>query len=543
MKINRYILLLMVLVLLTGLFSCKDYLDTQPYSFNTVDKLYTSAQGAELGITGCYNALNAETIQDGAWGGSFIAIVPFMLNGGTDEVVTRDGNVEPNWAPFGNATFTSQSPKLKDNWFVFFTGINRVNYLLEKIDGVDMNEERRTEMKGEAHFLRGFFYFYLTVEFGAVPIFTTSNHNTNLQRESLENVYNLIISDLTVAYKTLPDRASKQGRADKWSAAGYLTKIYTYLASSKINKVGEDLNFPLNSFAWVNQNEMYNLAKEISDDIIENSGFILTEHYDYLFRETTEEWKAEESLFSLLGSKNIGSGNLNLTLFWQIPVGAPAAGGGYGMLRPLGEFFYKYDSTDIRRSQNITQALFTENPIEKIEGVTYYIPVPCTDPLDKDLCVGKYRYRAAAEKNFADAWSDGNISLIRYADILLLNAEARYFLGDESGAREKLREVRKRIAIDDKQLNRLTSYYYNEDFITELLDSRSRELCFEGWRRIDLIRFGKIDEAIAQLTDNMGKWNTIVPELQANWKHYKMWFPIPQSEIEISPLEQNPGYN
>ena len=106
-------------------------------------------------------------------------------------------------------------------------------------------------------------------------------------------VYEQIISDLTYAYETLADRASEPGRADKWSAAGYLTKVFTYLASFKMNNVGEDLNFELNSFAWVEANAMYTRAKEVTDDIIANSGFKLTEKYDYLFRETTEQWKAE----------------------------------------------------------------------------------------------------------------------------------------------------------------------------------------------------------------------------------------------------------
>jgi len=542
MKIKIKIYLLLAGVLSIGLSSCSKYLDTQPYSFNTVDKLHTSAQGAELGITGCYNALNAEAVQGGAWAGTFVATTPIMLNGGTDEVVLRDGLLDPNWAPFGNATFTVQNPKLKDEWFVLFAGINRTNYLLEKINDVDMSEDRKTEIIGEAHFLRGFYYFYLAVEFGGLPIFTNSNHDPDMQRESIEDVYNLIISDLTIAYETLPNRASKLGRADKWSAGGYLSKIYTYLASCKANNVGEDLGFSLNSFAWVNSGEMYNKAKVITDDIINNSGFTLTEHYDYLFRETTEQAKAEESLFSLLGSKNVSAGNLNLTLFWQIPVGAPGAGGGYGWLRPVGELFYKYDSTDLRRTHNITQALFTDNPTETVEGVTYYIPIPCTDPLQIDLCVGKYRYRSAAEKGISNAWSDGNISLLRFADILLLNAEALYFTGDEAGARARLREVRTRIAADGTHLDLLTSNYYNADFQTELLDSRSRELCFEGWRRIDLVRFGIIDETIAGLSDDMGTWNVIVPVLQANWAHHKMWFPIPLSEIELSPIEQNPGY-
>ena len=526
-----------------GLSSCSDYLDTQPYSFNTIDKLYESEQGAELGLTGCYNIINAETVQGGAWAGSFVATVPFMLNGGTDEVVLREGNVDPYWGPFGNATYTSQNPKLKDHWFVFFTGINRLNVFLEKIDQIDMAENRKSEMKGEAHFLRGFYYYYLAVEFGALPIFTNSEHDPDLQRESIEQVYELIISDLTIAYETLNHRASIPGRANKWSAAGYLAKAYTYLASCKIYKVGDDLNFELNSFEWVNETGMYNKALSVTNDIIANSGLILTKNYDYLFRENTGQWQVEESLFSMLGSKNVSSGNFNLSLFWQIPVGVPAAGGGYGQLRPLGEHFYMYDSTDLRRTHNLTMGLLIDNPIENIEGVNYYIPNPLSDPMETNFCVGKFRYREAAAKSISGAWSDGDIILLRYADILLLNAETLYFTGDEAGARSRLREVRGRIADNTAHLDCLTLAYYNPDFITELLESRSRELCFESWRRIDLIRFGKIDETIAGLSDKLGHWNTIVPVLQSNWKPYKIWFPIPKSDIELSPLVQNPLYN
>lgn len=543
MKINIYLLL--AGILLIGLNGCKKYLDTQPYSFDTVDKLYTSAQGAELGMTGCYNTLNAETVQGTAWASNFLVTVPYMLNTCADEVIL---NVAfPDYGPLGDGSYTQQNLEIRDNWFVFFAGINRVNYLLEKIDGVDMDEERKMEMKGEAHFLRGLFNFYLAIEFGGIPIYKTADQAADAQRESLEKVYGFIISDFTYAYENLGDRASKTGRADKWSAAGYLAKVYTYLASCKKNNVGADLGFELNSFSWVDDAAMYSKALAVTEDIIAKGGFKLTEHYDYLFRETTEQWKAEESLFSILGSKNVSAGNLNVPLFWQIPVGATAAGGGYGQLRPLGEFFHQYDPVDIRRSHNITQELSTDNPTESIEGVTYYIPTPLTDPADQNqvnLCVGKYRYRAADEKDISPAWSDGNIILIRYADILLLNAEARYFTGDEAGARAKLREVRARIAADDTQLDLLTTNYYKADFVTELLDSRSRELCYEGWRRIDLIRFGIIDQKIAGLSGDkeMGLFNGMVPVLQANWAPYKMWFPIPQTEIELSPLVQNPGY-
>ncbi len=526
---------------------CTDYLDTQPYSVDTVDKLYTSEDGAELGLTGCYNLLNAESVQ-GTWGATFVAVMPFMLNGGTDEVATRDGFTDVKYAPLGNYTYTSQNPSLEGNWFSLFAGVNRANYLLEQIDGVDFeDEDRKEEIRCEAHFLRGFYYFYLSAFYGGVPLFTTSEQSVSEPRSSLENVYGQVISDLTYAYQNFPSdsiASTKSGRANKWSAAGYLAKVYTYLASCKNNNVGADLNFELNSFNWVDASAMYNKAKLITEDIIENSDLELTEHYDYLFRETTKSYQKEESLFSLAGSENVSNGNFNLMLYFQIPIGSSSAGGGYGWYRPMGELFYKYHSSDPRRMHNLTEVLDTENAIESIDGVNYFVPDTLDDPTSAYYCVGKFRYRDPDEKSISSAWSDGDIVLLRYADILLLNAEARYFSGDESGARERLSEVRSRIATDENELEMFNNVYYNSDFLTELLDSRSRELCFEGWRRIDLIRFGKLGEVVNSLSEDTGKWNTIVPIMQSYWNSNKIWFPIPKSDIELSEnLEQNPGYN
>ncbi len=544
MKQYKSFLFLILGISLVSLNSCTKYLDTQPYSFNTVDKLYTSKTGAELGLTGCYNTLNAQSVQGTAWMASFVAAIPMMFNGGTDEVIVRNGFTDPGYAPFGNLSYSSQNSSIESNWFVLFAGINRTNYLLEKIDRVSMDETRKAEMKGEAHFLRGFFYFYLSVAYGGLPIYSTTVQDPKAPREPIQKVFDLIIADLTAAYQTLPNQASISGRANKWSAAGYLAKVYTYLASCKTNNVGADLKFALNSFDWVNVPDMYNNAKTVTEDIITNSGLKLTQHYDYLFRETTGAWQKEESLFSLLGSKSTSNGNYNLLLFWQIPVGAPTAGGGYGYFRPTGELFYKYDASDKRHWHNLTAALFTSNPEENIEGVNYYIPDTLFTPMQYNLCVGKYRYRDPSSKNISNAWSDGDIILLRYADILLLNAEALYFTGDETGARGRLSEVLARISDDAKQLNTLISAYYNQDFVTELLDSRSRELCFEGWRRIDLIRFGKMTEVINSLSADKGSWNSIVPEIQANWTSSKIWFPIPKTDIELSGnLVQNPGYN
>ncbi len=83
------------------------------------------------------------------------------------------------------------------------------------------------------------------------------------------------------------------------------------------------------------------------------------------------------------------------------------------------------------------------------------------------------------------------------------------------------------------------------DFIQELLDERSRELCMETQRHFDLARFGRYTSAIKSLSGDktVGWFNTAVPVLQANWAPYRVWFPIPLTELSLNKnLVQNPGY-
>jgi len=321
MKNKIFILLFVIIV--SGLFSgCTDYLDTKPYSTNTVDKLYTSADGAELGLTGCYNVLNSIFWWD----------IPFMMNGGTDELIKSPGLSRPGLLQVSTYAYESQNPTVQEAWTLLFKGVSRANFLLDNVGKIDMDDARKQEILGEGHYLRGFFYFYLAVNFGGVPIYDSPIQEATVPRSSLEDVYNFIIDDLTWAYENMNDRNTRDPeRANKWSAAGYLAKVYTYLASCKINNVGADLNFDLNSFSWVDENDMYKKAKAITDDIIEKSGYSLIENYDYLFRETTELFKDQGSLFVVQGSKSSNNGEYNLLLFFRVPGGGVKNyGGGYG---------------------------------------------------------------------------------------------------------------------------------------------------------------------------------------------------------------------
>ena len=302
--------------------------------------------------------------------------------------------------------------------------------------------------------------------------------------------------------------------------------------------------FALNSFDWVDAADMYSTALTVSNDIIANSGYKLTEHYDYLFRETTRSAQYEETLLAAEACDDAGNYKINVILNNLCPQGnRNTVGGGYGWQRPLGELWFKYNDDDFRKTYNLTGNFSGPVITEDIEGVNYFAPRAIPNTNTGWYCGGKFRMRDPKEKALTSWASDLNFPLLRYADILLLNAEARYITGDEPGARNVITTVRERVALTD--VNLLNTAYYKTDFIEELLDERSRELCFEGVRRWDLMRFGVYTDVINSLTTDrsLGWYNTNVPTLQANWEEFKIWVPIPISETDVNlNLVQNPGW-
>ncbi len=527
--------------------ACTDdpFLEPVPYSFTSPENFYQKESDFELAINGCYDILNSGSVQGLGNHDTWSRGLYFMMNGGTDEMITQASAGGVDYAPWGLAAFTSDNKFLRYNWHFFYAGINRTNYLLEKIDNVEFrNNLRKEEIKAEAVFLRGLYHYYLSMLFGAIPTYTTSSQDPSAERQPVNEVFSRIIQDFTYGYNNLQHRASILGRANKWSAAGFLAKTYTYLASCKTNNVGESLNFPLNSFSWVDAGQTYTNALTLLNDIVLNSGYELIPNYDYLFRETTKSHQYKECLFLAEACGEPGNQKINIWVNNLLPQGnANIHGGGYGWQRPLGEVFHRYNVADKRRHHNCTGNFSGSIEVEVIDGVRYYIPRPITHANTGWYSGGKFRYRDPQQKNLLPWATDGNFPLLRFADLLLLQAEALFFTGNETQARNVLTTIRQRSAQGDVQV--LNTAYYKADFVQELLDERSRELCFEGHRRIDLRRFGKYTQVIGNLSAlaTTGFYNTAVPTLKANWQEYKIWFPIPVSETDINPnLVQNPGW-
>lgn len=540
----KYTLRILPVIAAVLLVSCEDssFLSEPPYSFTSPENFYKTESDLKIALVGCYSTINTKSVP-GAYvpDGTYDRGLLYMLQG-IDELLP---NTTDYSGDFVRLSYLPSHTYLSDFWAAYFAGINRCNLLIEKTADVDMDAKVKEQIIAEARFLRAFFYWHLASCFGGVPVTTSSVPDNSAPRDNLETVYSLIIEDLDHAYNTLNNRAINTGGANKWTAGGYLGVVYNYLASCKRYGVGELLNFELNSFSWVDANEMSQKAKIVLGDVVENSDYDLVERekYSHLFRESTKSDQYREVLFTAENSNTISNAYTELVHF-PIPNGnRNLYGGGYGRLRPTRELYLSYDENDIRRDHNITgQYSSTAPKTETVDGASYYVPDPIGPVSTKiNWCTGKFRMQAPEDKVIPNHATAINYPLLRYADVLLQYAEALYFTGDEIEPRGILSTIRERVTNPEVNVSSLNGAYYKDDFIEELLDERRRELCFETKRRIDLIRFDKLEEAILSIDPTAGNLNEQVIEVRYNYQYNKIWFPIPLTQIDVNGnLRPNP---
>ena len=321
------------LLLCTATAGCTSFLDEKTYSFVSGDDLYTTAANAELALTGVYDILNAGAIQGTGnqplWGRGMHYLM--MLG---DEIAPN-GISDPHHQIIASCGYNEEADFVSMAWFGLFVGIDRANHIIQKVPAIDMDPKRRDEIVNEAKLLRGLYRLYQAWLWGEVPLPNTPNSSAEAPREPLDKVYACIEEDLDKAYKELPDRNSNvNGRVNKWTAGGYLLKMYTYLASCKENRVGQELGSPTNSFDWVDAEACWKKAAAIAEDIYAHSGYKLIKPYHYNFLADTKSSQKEECMMVVQTGAG-GSNEYFLFADWAGPQGTVGTnGGGYGWIRP-----------------------------------------------------------------------------------------------------------------------------------------------------------------------------------------------------------------
>lgn len=391
-------------------------------------------------------------------------------------------------------------------------GILRANLAIEELLKMeDMDEALKTRLLGECYFLRAHYYFILVRFFGDVPLRTEplyAGDELNSERTPKEEVYAQIIEDTEAAIKNLPYKAQYDkdnlGRACKEAAEMMLAKIYLTLGTN------------------------YDTVVDLCEDI-EQQGYDLStmDYADNWYNESTGKLNQNgpESIFEIqytgdpAASTNWLSDNDNqsqwLNCFIAPRNSSMVGGGGYGWHHVNQEFVDSYEPGDLRKDVTI-----------------FYEGCPAFDSIDYDPNWSTTGYNVrkwCVPVSVCDKVDNcpANIVVYRFADALLMKAEALNELKRTSEAKAPLNIVRARAGLPDVT----TSDYAEMKEI--IIHERRMELAFEGHRWFDMIRIDGGEYAVKFL-HKIGRTNATKDRLL---------YPIPQVEIDSNPkITQNPGY-
>ena len=528
--------LLWLACLAIALTGCRDYLTEIEPGTTLLNDFFTSTAAAKQNVTGCYVPLMWEynnTYLSEWFIGDIVSDDALKGGGSTSDMA--DAYDMENWRT------TSQNTLLLDFYRAQYQGIARCNLAIKYISQMEIGTDSiftptmKNNLLGEAHYLRAYYYFRLVRVFAGVPITTEvidNSDNWGVPRASTEQVYNLIMEDLTKANHMLQLRsamtAEDLGRATKGAAQAMLLKVNLYMASPYWNKqLTQD---PATYYA---------AAKQWGDSIIASGEYSLCPNYEDNFTLAGEN--GQESVFEIQymevpwGDYGEGFG-FTAGSFTQILTRSRSSliGGGWGFNHPTQNLYDEFEAGDIRRDVAILNPAdsLIETPSVEIYLGSRYLNNKYgmyRDPASQGGGYGKWSLHATR--------GPLNNRQIRYADVLLMYAEACLGAGDEATARAYINKVRQRVGLADVA---------TADNAT-LRHERRVELAMEGHRWFDLVRW----EGVAGngLKAHMDAYKaTETQEAQSHIQEFVAGkheiFPIPQEEIQLNPIEmkQNNGY-
>ncbi|HWL00637.1 MAG TPA: RagB/SusD family nutrient uptake outer membrane protein [Parapedobacter sp.] len=461
------------------------FVDIRPESSTTTDLLYQTDSDFEDAVNAVYTALQTQY-------GDFWIFADVPGEDVTQEVVKNDP-----WYLADVFAMQDNTPVLATTWSNYYVAITRANLVLHHITELDEEALRQRDRHiGEARFLRALAYFDLVRIFGAVPKVTaplTTQEAYTLPRQSVEQIYNdVIIPDLTAAAGMLPPShgGADLGRATSGAAKALLGRVHLTLGD-------------------------FGRAEEMLAEVT-TMGYALLPDYNDLFDYSKNEHHSEY-IFDIEYEESLG--NQGSIFTHRFMPNSSAMADHYGIRG--GELAETFSPTPVLR------ALF--EPDDKRRDVTVGTPGGFTNSQGEFV-----RLPAATSQNYTLKYvtpvnvvgdSRANWKVIRYADVLLMYAEALNENGKTVAAIEQLNQVRQRAGLSPAATG-------SRDEVRELIYRERRlELSFEGHRWFDLVRTGRAFETMQS----------------AGMQSFMTLFPVPLSQVQIinNPeiFPQNPGYN
>lgn len=476
-----------VLILLSASGCNKDFLELAPIAQQNGSNFYKTGEDMKNALTAAYGSLQ--------YGGQYYSSMHIIGDLRSDNTEITNPNAGADQQAVDNFTNLTTNSISSTTWSGHYQGIQSANIVIEKIANVSMDDNLKARYTGEAKFLRALMYFNLVRVFGGVPlvtkVITNPQEGYGYARESVENVYNQIIADLSDAEAVLPYEfmGADIGRATKGAAMSLLGKVY------------------LTQGKW-------SLAAQKLKQVIDAAGqtkYQILPAYAAVFGIANENNK--ESIFEVQFKKGSnGEGSPFTNQFAPIGSGTAvvAIGNPLGQNIPTADMSNAYETGDARKAVSMRNTYVLNNVTVSHNYIVKYSGAPAAS-LD----------------------SDNNWIVLRYADVLLMYAEALNELNyvADGEAFGYLNQIRTRAGLPSKTSNNPVTALRVPDqasFRLAIEKERRVELAFEGHRWFDLVRTNRA----LTLLSGLG--------MQA----HHVVFPVPNSQVEINPgvITQNEGY-
>lgn len=458
--------------------SCDEKLDILPQDGLGSATLYQNEAGATAGLMGVYSRV--------VWAYRESIINAMYPSAGTDEGF--ENRSENRF--FLENSFASNNSQVLDAWTYLYEGVNAANIMLTEVKSSSgLSDEQKIAFTAEARFIRAYLFFILQKNFGGldgVPMPTEETLKQLLPRTKGVDVYQQIIQDLEYAEQHLKDiQEVTPGRASKSAAQGLLARVC-------LHRAGEP---------FTNDGDYFTKARDWAKKVMDNGYHELNSSYEDVFNKLAQEqYDTKEVLFQIgffFGNQDQNqSGKLGSTIGLKVDDGS-CNNRGFGLISaPITlTDAYRNDPSDERGLWNVSPFFIPNN--NNCEFRTSF----------NQLAYAGSKYRRLLEAGGTGSYGPHHFPVIRYSDVLLMYAEAENEINPGSAlALNAVNQVRERA-----NATPLAGPITRE----QIQEERRLELCYEGFRRYDLVRWGifqeKVDATLAALQAADGSENTDWP--------------------------------
>jgi len=501
------------------LVSCTNDLEFDAYNTLPQNKFWQTQEDAESAIYACYGKLSDwPFIEPTTFAPEEIASDNTAKGSSTDD--------QPDINQFKAFSFTPSHGIFNTFWNSRYSLINICNQAITNIPNITMDETYKKQLLGEAKFIRAWTYFELVRMFGEVIIYDgiPSDGSYDIPKSSVEDVYNFILSDLEYGYANMYKTAwadAGKGRVTAWAARALEAKVLMYMASGA--NFMED-GKAIGGKTWTD-------VKTVTEDVIAHGPYSLytakgDSSFFYLFR--LENENCDESIFEAQNGASKSYGDINRCAYavYRWVRGSNDNGDGWGLDVPTDGLVTDWQARTDDTIRLHASIAFRGDKLSDGTTVGGLTELAGTNAGKAGYPLARYSMKVYVPLNGQTklSWIYGieqNIRLLRFSDILLIDAEAKLNLEDPDGAIISINKVRSRV--------KETPYKASELTLGKIWDERRFELAFENDRFFDMVRTGL---AKTKLVSN----GFVYP------KH--VFYPIPQAQIDLSNgiLLQNKNY-